>query len=168
MNKNVLAVLAVSLMGVTLGGCDMAYDHGHGDDHMMTKEGKAMHEEAVMDEVVTLDMDEMTDAPKMMAKYAEYSAEMFAALKGNEKFVVFFYADWCSTCRKWEKGLQENIATLPEGTLILKADYDIEKDLAKELGVTSQSTAVFFNMDGTVAEMSIDPSIEKLNTFFVQ
>lgn len=156
MNKNVLAVLAVALMGVMFAGCEQT----------MTEE-TPMAAEVVMDEAVILDMEEMTDAPKMMAKYTEYSAEMFAALKGNQKFVVFFYADWCSTCRKWEKNVEETLTTLPEGTVILKADYDTEKDLVKELGVTSQSTAVFFNMDGSVAELGMDSSVEELKNFFM-
>lgn len=157
MNKKLLTVLAVGVVGVALAGCD----------HEMEEKDVPMVAEVVMDEAVILDMEEMTDAPKMMAKYTEYSAEMFEMIKGEQKFAVFFYADWCSTCRKWEKNLQANLASLPEGTLILKADYDTEKDLVEELGVTSQSTVVFFNMDGSVAEIGMDSSPEELKAFFM-
>jgi len=96
------------------------------------------------------------------ASYTAYEADAGA----GKKHVLFFHADWCGTCVKWDAKVTEALSTLPEGTMILKADYDTQSDLAAQYGVRKQSTAVFFNADGSVAKTEADPSIESLTAFF--
>ena len=119
-------------------------------------------------------LDQMTGTNDLIVneedagKYITYSAEAINKVKGNQKFAVFFHAEWCGTCKAWEKDLQANMANLPEGTVVLKADYDNEAELIKEYSVATQSTVVFVNADGTVAETIIDPKMEKVMEFFAE
>lgn len=103
---------------------------------------------------------------KYSEKYEEFSQEKFNQLKGNDKFVVMFYADWCGTCRAWEKSILSELEGLPESTKILKASFDDETALKEELEVKMQSTAVFFNADGTVEKSVMDPKAPELIAFF--
>ena len=109
------------------------------------------------------------ETPVLVAKSAHYTAgsnQEIAALKGKEKFVIFFYAEWCGTCRSWEKKIKENLSSLPENTNIIKVDYDQEQALKVEYGINKQSTAVFINADGSVAKKVGDPSLDEITTFF--
>lgn len=101
-----------------------------------------------------------------LAHYTDYSTTKFDMLKGSQKFVVFFYSDWCGTCRAWEAKVKEASSMLPMNTIILKANYDEDKDLVKAWHVKSQSTAVFFNQNGEIVDTVLDPSLEKLSSFF--
>jgi thiol-disulfide isomerase/thioredoxin len=108
--------------------------------------------------------EETQEAETASAQYVDYEAQTFANHKGKK--VLFFYADWCPTCRNWESKIQENLAELPAKTFIAKADYDSEAELKKEYGVTVQSTAVFLDDDGTVIGKEADPSVLTLTEFF--
>lgn len=96
------------------------------------------------------------------ASYSDYQADEAT----GQKHILFFHADWCPTCVKWEKNLKENMATLGDDVVIYKTDYDTSDDLKAQYEITKQSTAVFVNADGTVSKEELDPSIESLNAFF--
>jgi thiol:disulfide interchange protein len=98
--------------------------------------------------------------------YKPYTQEGFTTLKGKQPFAVFFYADWCGTCRNWETKVLET--NLPERAVILKADYDTETELVKSLKINKQSTAVFFDAEGNVVKKEMDPSMEVLTEYFTQ
>jgi len=98
--------------------------------------------------------------------YVDFDQANFDTALGSEKMVVFFHADWCGTCRKWEKKLQASLNDLAPNTKILKANFDSNTDLRKKYEVVKQSTAVFINADGSVAKNESDPNIESLNKFF--
>ena len=94
------------------------------------------------------------------SKYQAYSAEKFSELRGNQAFVLFFHADWCPVCRRWEAKVKESGAQLPPETLILKADYDTENALKKEFMIRMQSVVVFFDATGQVVKKEVSPSME--------
>lgn len=99
-------------------------------------------------------------------KYIDYSAEKFAEIRGKQKFVVFFHANWCGTCRAWEKNIIKTAPELSKDAIILKANYDEEKDLLKKYHIKSQSSAVFFNKKGEVTDTIVDPGMNKVKEFF--
>ena len=68
-----------------------------------------------------------------------------AALASGKPVVVDFAASWCPTC-KAQKPLVDSLLKEPkrEKLTLLKADYDTEDALKKQLGVTMQSTFVVF------------------------
>ncbi len=147
MKTKIITLLGVVLIGIGLAGCscDCFRDKG--------KDAPAMTQEAIQNEEAS--------------SYMTFTQERFDALRGTQKFVVFFYADWCGTCRKWDKNMRKTEGSLPADAMVLKIDYDTEKDLTKELQVTSQSTAVFFNEKGEVVETVMDPSMETIQNFFL-
>lgn len=64
------------------------------------------------------------------------------------KRVVFFHADWCSTCNFYKRQIES--ADVPSGITILKADYDNDTELKARYGVNVQSTFVLLDEDGEV------------------
>ncbi len=94
--------------------------------------------------------------------YEDYSVARFTEVKGKKPFALFFHASWCSTCRRLEAMIKENINQLPKGAVILKADYDEETALKKEYGVRLQSTLVFFDGKGNKVGTEVNPSLEKI------
>lgn len=70
--------------------------------------------------------------------YKDYSPENLKNTKWN--ILLFFHADWCSTCKNFDKQISElkNIDNLT----ILKVDFDKETELKKKYSILSQSTFV--------------------------
>ena len=102
----------------------------------------------------------------MKPQYIPYTKETATSLQENSrKFIAFFHADWCPTCRAWETKIEAALHTLPNNTVVLKVNYDEEAALARSLGVTSQSSAVFFDADGNTS-VEINPSMESVSNFF--
>lgn len=74
--------------------------------------------------------------------YKEYSTEL---IKNNssKNIVLFFHANWCSTCQAFEKKvLSEKI---PEDILILKIDFDTENELRKKYNILTQTSFVLID-----------------------
>lgn len=101
------------------------------------------------------------------AEYVAYSEELFEEALGSRAFVLFFYAEWCPTCRRWEAMVEQNLGMMPNG-LVLKADFDTELGLREEYGVTKQSTALFFDAAGNVVKKAMDPSADELGIHFLK
>lgn len=164
-------MMGVALLGLGLTGClntekEVAVSE---EETAIEIKTEAPVEAVSKAEVVTLQagVPVVPVAEKIdLAQYTEYSASKFEALKGKQKFMVFFYADWCGTCRAWEAKFKANLKTLPADTIVLKANFDKDKDLVKALGVKSQSTGVFFDASGAISATIIDPKMEKLIEFF--
>jgi thiol-disulfide isomerase/thioredoxin len=69
--------------------------------------------------------------------------------------VLFFYANWCPTCRPVDKNLTDQMAQLPEDVTVIRVNYNdtqtdqAEKDLAKKYGITYQHTFVQIDEQGS-------------------
>lgn len=103
---------------------------------------------------------ETVDENDNMPQYKVYSETEYTALKGSKPFVLFFHADWCPICRQMEKTYTERLDEFPEGTIILKTDYDSEDDLKSEYGVTTQSTVIVFDAEGERIYAAQDPRLD--------
>lgn len=77
---------------------------------------------------------------KTMKKWYENYSEQ-ALKNASEKYIVlFFHAEWCSTCKAFEKKvLSENI---PNNILILKVDYDTNIKLKRKYNIVTQTSFV--------------------------
>lgn len=100
-------------------------------------------------------------------QYQDYSADYLNRLLGNQKFALFFHADWCPIC----KDLKEKINNeLSEGRLqnmiILEADYDQEEQLKEQYGIVYQTTIVLFDESGNIADKIIGGNVNDLKKFF--
>ena len=111
--------------------------------------------------------DEMTaeEVGMMTEIYQEYTPELEDKYKGSQKFVLFFHADWCPTCRVLEKKIKENLTSLATA-IILETNYDREVEVKKKYKVRVQSTVVFFNADGSIEKTKVNPRLQELIDFF--
>ncbi len=85
-----------------------------------------------------------------LAKVIDYSPKILSEYLGNNKnrVVLFFSANWCPSCKIAEKDIRQNITQLPSDLIIIKVDYDKEKDLKTKYGVTYQDTFVQLDSAG--------------------
>jgi thioredoxin 1 len=85
-----------------------------------------------------------------------------------DKIVLFFYADWCPTCRPIDMEFKDNIPKIPAGIEIYRVNYndqdtdEQEKALAKKYGVTYQHTFVQIDKDGNEITKWNGGGLEKL------
>lgn len=81
------------------------------------------------------------------------------------RIILEFYANWCSTCKSFDKSLEDY--DLPEDILILKVDFDNSEELRKKYSVLTQSTFVEINnnwdiLNRFIAISNINDLIERL------
>ena len=107
----------------------------------------------------------MENPPANAGTYEDYSPERLEELLGSEKFLLFFHADWCPTCRILETKIKKDLGIL-NGHTVLKANYDREAALMRKYDVVVQSTVIFFNEDGTIAEKKVFPRVSQIEAFF--
>jgi thiol:disulfide interchange protein len=77
---------------------------------------------------------------------APFQSSAFEAAKAEGKSVVVdVTASWCSTCRAQTK-IIDTLAAKPEfkDVLVLKLDYDKQKDEMRSLGAQNRSTLIAF------------------------
>ncbi|MDH3970355.1 MAG: thioredoxin family protein [Rhodospirillales bacterium] len=87
--------------------------------------------------------------PASAAETQPYSPEALAeAQTAGKPILVDVYAAWCSTCRT-QKPILAALTAQPKykNLLLLRADFDKDKEVLKELGVRSQSTLIVFKGD---------------------
>ncbi len=69
--------------------------------------------------------------------------ENFRDLIGSKRVVVDFFATWCGPC-KMLGPIFEKVASSNDGVVFIKVDVDKHEDIAREYGVMSIPTVVFF------------------------
>lgn len=101
---------------------------------------------------------------KIKGSYEVYDPTKIILAKNND-VVLFFHASWCPSCRSLDKDINQNLNNIPEGVLIMKVDYDKERDLKKKYGVTYQHTLVQVDENGNMISKwsGSDDLIEILN-----
>jgi len=83
----------------------------------------------------------------LSSAYRTYSPAAFDAAKGTRR-VLFFHATWCPNCKRADADIRANLAKLPAGVTVFKTDYDREKALKKQYGITAQHTFVLVDASG--------------------
>ncbi len=78
--------------------------------------------------------------------FTDMAAAQALAAKGP--VVLFFAADWCPYCQADLKDINANGATLKDITIVV-LDYDKERAVKKQFGVTVQDTFVQIDAKGT-------------------
>lgn len=105
---------------------------------------------------------QMTYASNSNASYQDFNQSEYESLKGKAPFVLFFHAQWCSTCVELEKNIKAELQQFPMGTIIYKVNYDKEEDLKKEYKITTQSVFIVVDAQGQVSETLVAPSKAQL------
>ena len=169
MKKQVLLLAKILLITCLLSACEYTEDQIISallPIMIPTEQSNVVNNDAptpVVTEMSAVDSKKQ-DKPKYLF---DYSPKLSLKLLGKKKFVIFFHAKWCSSCAAWLKKVADNADTLPADTIILKADYDQELDLKKALNVKLPSTVVYFNADGSVADILVNSRFYKLVAFFM-
>lgn len=107
------------------------------------------------------------DEIKSEGAYVEYSAETYPNYEGQKR-VLFFYANWCPTCRPVDIAIQNNQDKIPEGYTIIRINYDDnatdadEEALADEYGITYQHTFVILDEQNNVVTKYYGGDFDKL------
>ncbi len=122
--------------------------------------------DAVPDAMEKSDEAMMPEDESMMkpsaSTYQPYTKAAYEAAKASGKPIfLFFYANWCPTCREQEPRLQRVVPTHMGGVVGLRVNYndtetdEDEKALAKEFGVTYQHTGFFIDASESVQKKTI-------------
>ena len=105
---------------------------------------------------------EKADNSKMLAKtsdsrYVEYTKAALDLAVENRR-VLYFYANWCSTCQPTDANLKQNTSRIPEDVTVIRVNYNDsdtdreEKDLGKKYAIVYQHT--FVQIDGQGKEVT--------------
>ena len=95
-----------------------------------------------------------SDGANDSSRYIEYTPEGYEIHKG-ERRVLFFFANWCPTCKPADISFRNNAASIPEDVTVIRVNYNDsdtdadEKQLANKYAVTYQHTFVQIDEDGT-------------------
>ena len=122
-----------------------------------TEQTKMEQEKAAMmkidDATIEKNEGDKTLADKSVSRYVEYSKAALDQAAGNRR-VLFFYANWCPTCRPTDVDLSANKSKIPEDVTVIRVNYNDpetdqeEKDLARKYDITYQHTFVQIDSQG--------------------
>lgn len=84
--------------------------------------------------------------------------------EGFTTTILFFYASWCPECRGFDQAIVSQ--NVPDGTQILRVNYDDSQSLKQQYGVTIQSTFVSVTSNGELISKWVgygqDKSVEAI------
>lgn len=143
MNKKVLIILIVATIFALIFGGIIYINQKNSPDSSMDLKDNEMK--------TSSDQSNSTNT-SLNSKYIEYAS---STLQNNTgKRVLFFYANWCPTCRPVDAEIQANSDKIPEELTIIRVNYNdtdtdqAEKELARKYNVTYQHTFVLFDESG--------------------
>lgn len=91
--------------------------------------------------------------------YVNYSAEVIDTTNGNK--ILFFHAPWCPQCKALDASIKAG--PIPDGTTIIKVDYDSSQALKQKYGVTTQTTLVLVDDNGNLVKKYVAYSTPSLS-----
>lgn len=94
----------------------------------------------------SIEVAEMSTPSNSYITLEQYEANK--AAYSAEKVVLFFNAQWCSTCKSARTNFEANLADFPDDLTIVLVDYVTALDLRKTYGVTLQHTFVQVDVNG--------------------
>lgn len=109
------------------------------------------------------------NTPALAVTWTDYSQTAFEQAQADGRVIlVDVYADWCSTC-KAQKPLLDDIAkdAALEDALLVRVDFDTEKDFLTAHRVPRQSTILVFIGAEEVSRSIAETNPERLRTAIV-
>lgn len=106
-------------------------------------------------------LNKETDLPlpsNTQSRYIEYSDGVLENNLDNNR-ILFFYANWCPTCRPVNKEISENSDRIPEGFVVIRTNYNDdetdknEEQLANKYNVSYQHTFVELDKNNDVIQI---------------
>jgi thiol-disulfide isomerase/thioredoxin len=102
-----------------------------------------------------------TRADGESSRYISYSKKNYDQNAGKKR-VLFFHAVWCPTCKVANEEFNNNLNKIPEDVILLKTDYDTEKELKQKYNITYQHTFVLVDNQGNELKKWNGGGIEEL------
>ncbi len=94
--------------------------------------------------------------PGISERYVDYNAEAVSASIQQEKdVIIYFGANWCPTCTRFEKNVMKELSSIPENMIIFAADVDRDTEAKQMYWVRSQSTTVYVWKEWEVLEKRV-------------
>ena len=164
--KKTLTVLAViSIIGVA--GYSLL-----NSNPVMTGDPVAVQDDSPSEELPnndpTIEIEEGSlENTKETSRYIEYSPGVIEKAAGSRR-VLFFYANWCPTCRPANAGFIQNESDIPEDVTVIRINYndtdtsEEEKDLADTYDITYQHIFVQVDDEGNAIKMWSGGGLEEL------
>ncbi len=109
-----------------------------------------------------------SDQPRTVVasgRYTDFTADRQME-QGFDTTVLFFYASWCPECRAFDDAIQSQ--AIPEGTQILRVNYDNSQELKQQYGVTIQTTFVSVSSSGELVKKWIGYGQDKTVDAIIQ
>lgn len=98
--------------------------------------------------------------------YTDYESGKKFISDSSKKVVLFFHASRCPNCRQAESDILKNKNDIDSDLVILKVDYDNSSDLKQQYGITSQTSYVLLNNDGSLNKKLVGmTSLEAIENF---
>jgi thiol-disulfide isomerase/thioredoxin len=138
MNKVILGIAMVAILGI--GGYFLLGRSGSG-------------EQKVSNYGQLQDKTEDVSIPSSSERYVIYSDGVLDS-STDKRRILFFYANWCPTCRPADSDILKNVSEIPDDVLVIRVNYndsdtdDEEKSLASKYGITYQHTYVQIDPEG--------------------
>lgn len=148
--KNLLIIISLTVAAIVIGFGGFALLRNSDDLDSVTKNDNKTPEEVIIEK-------SDTETTKNDSRYVEYSNRVLDITSSNRR-VLFFYANWCPTCRPADVNFKESTSMIPEDVTVIRVNYNDtetdqeEKDLAKQYGVTYQHT--FIQIDAAGKEVT--------------
>jgi thiol-disulfide isomerase/thioredoxin len=127
-------------------------------DGMMQKtddEGSGVQKEVPTSSEESMDGEPIRMMADASSRYVPFSGGVLTANSGK-RIVLFFYANWCPTCKPADADFTKNSAMIPDDVELIRVNYNdpdtdsAEKELTKKYGVTYQHTFVQIDATGKV------------------
>jgi thioredoxin 1 len=145
MNNKIILIVAVILILLVIGG--FIFLNSKGTNKPVSINPTNSSQTGNSDN--TNSTSEMTG----ITKYIAYDENAIDNTKDKRR-VLFFYANWCPTCRPVDEQLNTSFDKIPEDVSVIRVNYndsdtdDAEKELARKYGITYQHTFVQIDENG--------------------
>lgn len=97
--------------------------------------------------------DSMAKDVTSSSRYPSYSKSVLDQA-GSGRRVLYFYANWCPTCKPADANFKANTDKIPDDLTLIRVNYNDsdtdqeEKDLARKYNITYQHTFVQIDAQG--------------------
>lgn len=167
MKNNNLIIAGVVVIGViaiaAIGGFMILGQNNNETSDEMAMESEEVMEDTQSDESM---MEEEQMAMAESGNYVEFAQNSFEEVSSDGQ-VLYFYANWCPTCRAADPEFQESSANLP--VKVVRVNYndsdtdEAEEALADKYNITYQHTFVQLDENGREVTRWNGGSVEELN-----
>ena len=147
MKNNFIYILIPGIVIALLAGL-FVYRRNLVGSKKIATDGETVQEEKSM---IEDSGDKMMSADQ--SRYVEYTSTNLEK-SANTRRVLFFYANWCPTCRPADANLKQNVGRIPEDVTVVRVNYNDsdtdseEEELANRYNISYQHTFVQIDESG--------------------